>query len=147
MNDLFHGHFLLRSLSTFVFLSLSTLVTFHFGHFPLGHFPLWSLSTRHFPLWPLSTFLSLFTLVAFHFFVTFTFHKVTCQRCDKPTVRLISSSIIGTYSCYGSFERRNKTVQAKIVKICVGGSSCAGGAQNHLHQYDVLLHKHEKIAL
>ena len=37
---------------------LNVAVTFHFGHFLLGHFPL---------------FWSLFTLVTFHFFVTFHF--------------------------------------------------------------------------
>ena len=57
-----------------------------------------------------------------------------------------SSPVIGTDSCYSSFERGNKTVQAKIIKICVGGPKCVGGAQNHLHQYDVLLHIHDKIA-
>ena len=43
--------------------------------------------------------------------------------------------MIGTDTCYGLFERGNKTVQAKNIKFCVGGPSCVGGGENHLHQY------------
>ena len=63
------------------------------------------------------------------------FDKVTCQSWLKPTGGGFSSSVIGTDSCYGLFERGNKTVQAKNIKFCVGGPSCVGGGENHLHQY------------
>ena len=72
------------------------------------------------------------------------FTKVTCQSCDRPTNRGFSSSEIGTDLCYGLFQRGNKTVQAKNIKFCVGGPSCVGGGENHIHQYDVQLHIHQK---
>ena len=74
-------------------------------------------------------------------------HQVTCHIWLTSSVRVFSSSVIGTDPCYGLFEREKKTVQAKNIKFCVGGLSCVGGGKNHLHQYNVQKHIHQKIAL
>ena len=39
------------------------------------------------------------------------------------SVRPFSGSVIGTVKCDGLFERGEKTVQAKIIRFCVGGPS------------------------
>jgi len=70
-----------------------------------------------------------------HRFVTKVNIKVTCKSCHKSTDDFNSSSVIGTDSCYGLFERGNKTVQAKNIKFCVGGPSCEGGGETFTSVY------------
>ena len=49
--------------------------------------------------------------------INIIFGKVTCKSWYGPTGVFNSSSVIGTDSCYGLFERGNKTVQAKTIQF------------------------------
>ena len=63
------------------------------------------------------------------------YYKVTCQSPLKRTIQMFSSSVIGTDSCYGLFERRNKTVKEKSIQFCVGSFSYVGRGKTYLHQH------------
>ena len=79
------------------------------------------LCTIHWMMRLVQSWVSLDDLTFYSFFSLS--RKVTCQSWAKPTGFTFSSSVIGTDSCYGLFERGEKTVQAKNIKICVGGPS------------------------
>ena len=51
-------------------------------------------------------------------------------KIKKRISQTFLSSVVGTDTWYGLFERQNKTLWAKNIKFCVDGPSCVGGGKN-----------------